>query len=58
MVEDKLNLERKWALWEMWQTGNRDKHKNWTDLMQEVATFDTLYDFWQAWAHLPHSNPS
>ena len=50
----KYPLERKWAIWEMWNTKDQS---NYEKNMQIVGEFSDLWGFWQHWANLPHSDP-
>ena len=50
----KYPLERKWAIWEMWNTKDST---NYEKNMQIVGEFQDLWTFWQHWANLPHSDP-
>lgn len=50
----KYPLERKWVIWEMWNSKDSSTYgKN----MQKVGEFHDLWSFWQHWANLPHSDP-
>ena len=50
----KYPLERKWVIWEMWNSKDSSTYgKN----MQKVGEFNDLWTFWQHWANLPHSDP-
>lgn len=50
----KYPLERKWVIWEMWNTKDTS---NYEKNMQKVGEFSDLWSFWQHWANLPHSDP-
>lgn len=50
----KYPLERKWVIWEMWNTKDTN---NYEKNMQKVGEFSDLWTFWQHWANLPHSDP-
>ncbi|OMJ95067.1 hypothetical protein SteCoe_1604 [Stentor coeruleus] len=50
----KFPLERKWSIWEMWNTKDTI---NYEKNMQKVGEFSDLWTFWQHWANLPHSDP-
>ena len=45
-------------VWEMWDQNLKATHRNWSDCMQEVASFDNLASFWQVWLNLPHATPT
>ena len=50
-------MQRKWKIWEMWEQ-NKQSSATFTEKMQTVGEFDTIYTFWQHWNYFPHSDPS
>jgi len=44
----KHTLQYKWVLWYCKQ----DRSKNWEECLKEVATFDTVEDFWSLYNHI------
>ena len=55
--ERRYPLQRKWKIWEMWEQ-NKQSSATFTEKMQTVGEFDTIYTFWQHWNYFPHSDPS
>ena len=55
--EAKYPLQRKWKIWEMWEQ-NKQSSATFTEKMQTIGEFDTIYTFWQHWNYFPHSDPS
>jgi len=57
-MESSWPLQRKWALWEMWNQNQPSSTENFEQTMQKVGEFGDLHSFWQHWNSLPHSDPS
>jgi hypothetical protein len=55
--ERRYPLQRKWKIWEMWEQ-NKQSSATFTEKMQTVGEFDTIFTFWQHWNYFPHSDPS
>ena len=56
-MEEQYPLNRKWKIWEMWNQ-NKSNSFNFTDNMQEIGEFDSIYTFWQHWNYFPHADPA
>ena len=51
-------LSREWTFWENYESKERTDKKNWSSMIQDVFTFNTLIDFWQFWNIYPGADPS
>ena len=54
---EKVALEREWTFWENYELKERDKNIDWSALLKDIFTFNTLIDFWQFWNKYPGSDP-
>ncbi|KAH8289254.1 hypothetical protein KR054_002400, partial [Drosophila jambulina] len=39
------------SLWTLWYLEN-DRNKTWEEMQNEVASFDTVENFWSLWSHI------
>ena len=51
-------LSREWTFWENYESKERTDKKNWSSMIQDVFTFNTLIDSWQFWNIYPGADPS
>ena len=48
-------LSREWTFWENYESKERTDKKNWSSMIQDVFTFNTLIEFWNVY---PGADPS
>jgi hypothetical protein len=57
MESNPYPLQRKWAIWEMWNQNSQTSGDP-AEFINKVGEFDGLHEFWQHWNYLHHANPS
>jgi hypothetical protein len=46
---NKVKLQREWTFWENYMPKDKNDKKDYSYLLNEVFSFNTIIDFWQFW---------
>ena len=50
--KEKVQLNRSWSFWENYEVKNKSE-KGYSDLLEEIYSFDDIISFWQFWNKYP-----
>jgi hypothetical protein len=54
----KVKLQRTWVFWENYESKEKNKSLDWSQMMKPIFSFNDIISFWQFWNEYPGSNPS